>query len=142
MFPERPEFSIQLQADTQLLKMIMELTRHIATLYQFTTSDAQRIALAVDEAVTNVIKHSYQNSQENGLQIDYYLSSDGLKIKLIYRGVPPVIDQDKVNLATLIKNKKKGGLGVEMMKRIMDSVKYQTVDGINTCEMVKWKKAV
>ena len=40
----------------------------------------------------------------------------------------------------MIKEKKKCGLGVELMRRIMDSVEYKTVGNINTCEMIKWKE--
>ena len=41
----------------------------------------------------------------------------------------------------MIKKKKKGGFGVKLMKTIMDSVVYPTVDGENCCEMIKWRKA-
>ena len=60
-FLPKPDFSITILSQTQLLKMVVELTRHIATLFQFPLKEAQKISLAIDEAVTNVIKHSYAN---------------------------------------------------------------------------------
>ncbi len=64
MFPEKPELSISIPSKTELLKMVVELSRHIATINLFSASDSQKIALAIDEAITNVIKHSYQKKMD------------------------------------------------------------------------------
>jgi serine/threonine-protein kinase RsbW len=140
MFSKKPELSISIPSKTELLKMVVDLTNHIATINQFSSSEAQKIALATDEAITNVIKHSYKNMMDKEIKLEFYCSPEGLKIKLIFTGVPPVLEKVGVNLDRMIKEKKKGGLGVELMRRIMDSVEYQTVGNINSCEMIKWKK--
>jgi len=141
IFPPRPDFSITILSETQLLKMVVELTRHIATLFQFPVSEAQKISLAIDEAVTNVIKHSYVNEAGHEIRIEYFLTDAGMRILIVYRGLPPDISDEEVNIGRMIKKKKKGGLGVKLMKTIMDSVTYRTVDGENRCELVKWRKA-
>jgi serine/threonine-protein kinase RsbW len=121
--------------------MVVELTRHIAALYNFSVPEAQKISLALDEAVTNVIKHSYGNHSDQQITIEYFLVPGGIKIRIFYLGLPPQIAAGDVNISKLIKNKKKGGLGVKLMKTIMDSVSYKTVDGRNCCEMIKWQKS-
>jgi len=140
MFSEKPEFSISIPSQTQLLKMVVEITKHIATIYQFRPAEAQKISLAVDEAITNAIEHSYDNREDQDISVEFYLNPEGLMIKVIYAGTPPDLNTRQINLHTMIKTKSKGGLGVELMRRIMDSVDYKTVDGVNTCEMIKWQK--
>jgi len=140
-FPPKPDFAITILSQTQLLKMVVELTRHIAALFQFPVAEAQKISLAIDEAVTNVIKHSYANQSDQPLAIEYFLAPEGLLIRIRYRGLPPDISDEEVNLGRMIKKKKKGGLGVKLMKTIMDSLVYRTVDGENVCEMIKWRTA-
>lgn len=140
MFPEKPELSISIPSKTELLKMVVDLTNHIATINQFSSKEAQKIALATDEAITNVIKHSYKNTKNQEIKLEFYCSPAGLKIKIIFTGIPPVLDELGVNLDQMIRDKKKGGLGVELMRRIMDSVEYQTLGNVNSCEMIKWKK--
>jgi len=140
MFPKKPELAISIPSKTELLKMVVELTDHIATLNQFSPVESRKIALAVDEAITNVIKHSYKNALDKDIKLEFYSSSEGLKVKIIFSGVPPVLERMGVNLPRMIKEKKKGGLGVELMRRIMDSVEYKTTQNINTCEMIKWKE--
>lgn len=139
MFPEKPELTITIPSKTELLKMVVELTRHIATINQFIASDCQKIALAVDEAITNVIKHSYLWKKDKDIRLEYFTNDRGLKIKIIFKGIPPVLSEEGVDVAKYIKEKRKSGLGVELMKRIMDSVEYKTVDQTNYCEMIKWK---
>jgi len=140
MFSKKPELSISIPSRTELLKMVVDLADHIATLNQFPPAECRKIALAVDEAITNVIKHSYRNDLDKDIKLEFYTSSEGLKVKLLFAGVPPVLEKVGVNLNKMIKEKKKGGLGVELMRRIMDSVVYDTSKNINTCEMIKWKK--
>lgn len=142
IFPQKPDFSITILSQTQLLKMVVELTRHITTLINFSAAEAQRISLAIDEAVTNVIKHSYDNAPDQQITIDYFLACGGIKIRIFYRGLPPDISDEEINVSKMIKKKKKGGLGVKLMKTIMDSVTYETVDGMNCCEMIKWQKTI
>jgi len=122
--------------------MVVELTRHITSLFNFPAAEAQKISLAIDEAVTNVIKHSYANATDQHITIEYFLATGGIKIRIFYRGLPPDISDEEINVSKMIKKKKKGGLGVKLMKTIMDSVTYGTVDGENCCEMIKWQKTI
>jgi len=132
MFPESPELSVSIPAKTELLKMLVELTNHIAVRNFFSKSDSRKIALAVDEAITNVIKHSYKKSSpESEIKLDFYYSNEGMKIKIEFSGIPPQLNTKK--------KKKKGCLGVTLNKKIMDSVKYYTVNDTNYLEMIKWK---
>ncbi len=141
-FPKKPELKISIPAKTDLLKMVVDLTKHMATINEFGKKDAQKIALAVDEAITNIIKHSYNYDENHDIKMEFYTSKNenkkGLKIRLIFAGEPPVFKNTAINLNKLIKNKKKGGIGVEIMKRIMDTVEYSSVKDKNYCEMTKW----
>jgi len=139
MFPDKPELSITIPSKTELLKMVVELTKHIATINQFHASDSQKIALAVDEAITNVIKHSYLWKKDKDIRLEFFTNDNGLKIKIIFTGIPPVLSTEGVELNKYIKQKRKSGLGLELMRKIMDSVEYKTVDNLNYCEMIKWK---
>jgi serine/threonine-protein kinase RsbW len=116
----------------------VELTKHLATIKSFDAKQSQKIALAVDEAITNVIKHSYQGEAEAPIALEFYSAENGLKIRILFHGLPPQPSLNQVDLQQMIRDKRKGGLGVELMRRIMDSVEYSTRKGINCCEMVKW----
>ena len=139
MFNEKPELIINIPSKTELLKMVVELTRHIVTMNQFGPVCIQQIPVAVDEAITNVIKHSYQYKSDRDIRLEYYTHPEAIKIKIIFSGIPPVFQEQGVDLKKMIKEKKKGGLGVNLMRKIMDSVIYKTEDNVNSCELIKWK---
>ena len=141
MFPETPELSVSIPAKTELLKMLVELTNHIAVRNFFPASESRKIALAVDEAITNVIKHSYKESSDAEIKLAFFCSNEGMKIKIEFSGIPPQLSEAMVNLEKMIKAKKKGGLGVALIRRIMDSVEYSTIKDTNYLEMIKWKKS-
>lgn len=143
-FSDFPELKISIPAKTGLLKMVVDLTKHMALINDFNKNDAQKIALAVDEAVTNIIKHSYNYKEDNDIVMEFFISQNnkknGLKILLIFSGEPPILKNTEMDLNKMIKQKKKGGIGVEIMRKIMDSVQYGTISNKNFCEMVKWTK--
>jgi len=143
-FPKSPELKISIPAKTGLLKMVVDLTKHMALINEFNKNDAQKISLAVDEAVTNIIKHSYNYEDENDIVMEFFVAKEekenGLRILLTFSGKPPVLKNDKIDINDMIKQKKKGGIGVEIMRKIMDSVQYGIIDNKNFCEMVKWTK--
>ncbi len=140
MFNQKPEFRIEIASQTRYLKMVVELTRNIAQFVGFSSAEAQKIALAIDEAVTNIIKHSYNEKPSERIVIEYFLHNRGIKIVLTYQGLPPEISDSQANLQELIKSKSKGGLGLKLMRSIMDEVSYRTAGTTNYCEMIKWKK--
>lgn len=140
MFPKNPEILVSIPSRTDLLKMIVELTNHISILNNFDSNMSHKISLAVDEAITNVIKHSYKSKEDHEIIVEYYPDKKGLLIKIRFSGIPPKLRKSQVNIRNLIKEKKKGGLGVELIKKIMDSVEYKVENNQNCCEMIKWKK--
>ena len=140
MFQNKPQLTINISSKTDMLKMVVELTRHIAILNGFSIPEAQKISLAVDEAITNVITHSYQKDEAEKINLEFFSAANGLKIKITFSGVPPTMGEPKVDLNKMIKAKKKGGLGVALLKRIIVSVVYKNVGNINSCEMIKWKR--
>ena len=140
MFNAQADLVVTIPSRTELLKMVVELTRHMVEILGFGSSEIQKIALAVDEAITNVIKHSYQYDPGHDIRIEFFTDPRGVKIRIIYSGIAPKMEEEHLSVERLIKQKRKGGLGVQLMRRIMDSVQYSTRNGLNTCEMIKWKK--
>lgn len=140
MFKVDADLIVTIPSSTELLKMVVELTRHVVEILEFPEKEVQQIALAVDEAITNVIKHSYRYEKGRDIRIEFFIAATGLKIRIIYAGIAPELDPTAVSVERLIKQKRKGGLGVQLMRKIMDSVEYSSSNGLNICEMIKWKK--
>lgn len=86
--------------------------------------------LAVDEACTNIIKHAYKSNPNGKIIIKVDYNSDKLLITIIDYGstFDPLVVPDP-DLQKYYRNGKVGGLGMYLMKSLMDDVKYKTVPG-------------
>ena len=77
---------ISIPSAPKYLTLIRDLNRHIAKEAGFTEEDAMKITLAIDEAGTNIIRHSYDGKQDEVIEIAYWLLQDQLKIRMIDYG--------------------------------------------------------
>lgn len=97
------------------------------------------ISLAVDEACTNIIKHAYNNSDKNEILIKINTSEKSFKITLIDTGEhfnPELIAEPDIEASQ--KKKKGGGLGMFLMKKLMDEVKYNVSNNKNELLLIKY----
>jgi sigma-B regulation protein RsbU (phosphoserine phosphatase) len=102
------------------------------------TGLANQIKLAVEEAVTNVIDYAYPNGTEGNINIT--IEADESRIRFILTDSGAEFDPTRVSKAdtTLTVDERPiGGLGVFLVRNLMDSINYERVDGKNILRMEK-----
>jgi serine/threonine-protein kinase RsbW len=88
------------------------------------------IILAVDEACTNIIKHAYKYYPDGEIKIKLKYDLHKFTIIIIDHGVsfePKRVPEP--DLEKYYEQRKVGGLGMYLMKRLMDEVKYISIPG-------------
>jgi serine/threonine-protein kinase RsbW len=101
---------------------------------------AEQLALAVDEASTNVIEHAYGGARDRTVELRFDDRPGELQVEVVDRGkavAPRAIPE--VDLRRYASERRTGGLGIHLMGRIMDSVTFRRSAGRNVCCMVKRK---
>jgi anti-sigma regulatory factor (Ser/Thr protein kinase) len=107
----------------------------------FGEEDCHKITLALDEAITNVIRHAYGGKLERPIEIQFHklngadATKPGLEIILLDRGVKPKPDALKSLPAGELRS---GGLGLHFMRQSMDTVVHTRVGSTNRLRMVKF----
>ena len=97
-----------------------------------------KIKLAVEEAVTNVIDYAYPNGTEG--YIDITIEADESRIRFILSDSGAEFDPTSVSKAdtTLsIDDRPIGGLGVFLVRNLMDSINYERSEGKNVLRLEK-----
>jgi len=138
----RPGVVLEIPSDTEFLSLVREVTKRVAELAGFPEKTAAEVALAVDECATNVIKHAYQGATDE--RIELRLEYRGLALEIEVRDTGAALDpsaRPKVDLDLYAAERRKGGLGVHLMEKIMDSVSYRRSARRNVCCLVKHKAA-
>ena len=138
----RALMELRFPSDSKYLNMVHELTRLLAETTGFETSEAEKIALAVDEATTNVVQHAYGGGKDHEIEVHFDPEGDSLEIVIFHDGKPlesmPVPEFD---LDDLVAEHKTGGLGLTIMRQMMDKVEHtQAGSGKNKCVMVRYKQ--
>ena len=113
------------------LEIISDFTRKLLLSFSFDSREARLFSWAVEEIITNIIRHSYEGREGETLEIEWDVSSG--KVMLIFRfeGLPVVIPEEKFNLEKKIREKRKGGLGLEIVRRACDFLEYGREGGKN-----------
>jgi serine/threonine-protein kinase RsbW len=142
--PERKRALMELRfpSENRYLHMVHQLTKTLAGATGFDAVEAEQIALAVDEAATNVIQHAYGGEPGHEIEVHFDPEGDSLDIVIFHEGealdAVPVPDFD---LEKLVAEKRKGGLGLTIMRQMMDKVEHgKAGTGKNMCVMVRYKQ--
>lgn len=87
----------------------------------FSENDNCAIVLAIDEACTNIIRYAYKDCRDGVIKID--VSIDGQQVIFCLHDFAKQVSKDciEVKPSALLEP---GGLGVMLMHKVMDSVKF------------------
>ena len=133
------KFTLQVPSSTENLALIREFVGNIAQQSGMDEKDSGKLELAVDEACANVIEHAYGHDITKEVIIRASLDDKTLRIDVedTGRGFDPnTVDQEKLD--EMIHRRRTGGLGMRLMKTLMDEVHYEIEPGKkNELHMVK-----
>jgi serine/threonine-protein kinase RsbW len=130
---------LRVPSGTEFLATIRDTTNRVAELAGCDATLAAQVALAVDEASTNVIEHAYRGASDRSIELRFVLGSGELRVEIVDDGVAPVDTRalPEVDLQRYASEGRRGGLGVHLMGRIMDTVTFRRTARGNVCCMVK-----
>ncbi len=115
---------------TENLSKIREFVSSNASEAGFSKDEIDNIILAVDEACTNVIKHAYKYSPDEEILIEIKYNKSAFTVTIEDKGIsfdPNLIPSP--DLQKYHREHRVGGLGMYLMKTLMDEVKYISVPG-------------
>lgn len=119
--------TIVFDANFDNLDEIREIVAEAARRVGFSDKEIYAIQLAADEASSNIIEHAYAGVTGGKLEIDLNTSDNELKIIMRDHGKP--FDPSSVpepNVKADLSERKIGGLGMYLMRKLMDEVSYES----------------
>jgi serine/threonine-protein kinase RsbW len=133
-------YLLKIPSQTDNLELIRNFINGVAKKVGFDSEESNKIELAVDEACTNVIEHAYQHDETK--DIDIAIKIDYHKITIIVTDQGKSFNMKEVelpNMQSYLAELRVGGLGIYLMKTLMDEVDYRSKPGVkNEVRMVKY----
>ena len=133
---------LRFPSENRYLHMVHQLTKNLAESTGFEAVEAEQIALAVDEAATNVIQHAYGGEPGHEIEVHFDPEGESLNIVIFHEGEAlDSVPVPEFDLEKLVAEKRKGGLGLAIMRQMMDKVEHRRAGtGKNMCVMVRYKQ--
>lgn len=133
------DFEIRVPSSTENLAMIRQFVGDIGERAGMEPKEVGKLQLAVDEACANVIEHAYAKDQTKRVSIRACFDENVVEIDVVDNG--KAFDPSSVTpmkIEELIAKRSPGGLGLRLIKTLMDEVHYHMVPGqMNELRMVK-----
>lgn len=136
---------LHLLSNPEALCLVRATLERATELLHFQPQDIRAIVRSVDEALANVVRHSYQGKKDLPIQVSCWKLQDdndasgpattGIEILLEDSGLAP--DPAKLHGRDL-DDIRPGGLGLHFMRQSMDRVEFSREKGKNQLRMVKY----
>lgn len=124
----RPHIAVELLSQPRYLGGARDLIAAVAKRFGFDDSECGRIALAVDEALCNIIRHGYERRADGRIWISVWPLNEGPGdpggIRVVIDDEARQVDPEKIRGREL-EDVRPGGLGVFIIREVMDRVDFE-----------------
>ena len=130
----KPEAHIEINAVAKSCKRARDFIEAWSLTAGFPDLERGTIVLAADEAVTNVIRHTYQNAGDKPIVLSAEIVDQHLHLRL--RDYGPPVDPEKLKGRDLA-DIKPGGLGLHLLKQVFTTVEHKHLPDGNEWHLAK-----
>ena len=133
---------LQLPSNPEMLCVVRHALGQLAETLGFSSAECRAVVLAVDEALTNIIKHAYGGEGGRPIQasfrrIAFPVGSRPRKaLEIVLEDHGRKVDGSKLRARSL-EDLRPGGLGLHFIKQSMDSVEFRRKPGRNQLRLIK-----
>ena len=130
--------TIVLTNNTQEVPRLAAFVDEMCEALGFSATDTMQMNLAMEEAVVNVMDYAYPPGTRGDINIEAQSNDVRLKFTITDSGAPfdPTVKAD-VDTTLSAEERPIGGLGIYMVRQIMDSINYERIDGRNVLTLRK-----
>ena len=129
---------LNLSCQTSALSELRSFLQRTLTGFSLSEIEKHQITLAVEEVCANLIIHSHGCNPEDEIQLEVKDLNEGLIFEITDQGLAfNLLEYDAPDLKKVMVEKRKGGLGIILVKKIMDKIEFESNNGKNTCRLIK-----
>jgi anti-sigma regulatory factor (Ser/Thr protein kinase) len=130
---------LRITSDPRLLSVVRSAVLELATVCGFQDEQCRGITLAVDEALSNIMRHAYKNRRDQEIELSCHAHPDGLEFQFVDHG--EAADRSRI-CAQISHDSATGGRGTHLIRQIMDEVCYDQVSEGNRLRLKKYLPSI
>jgi anti-sigma regulatory factor (Ser/Thr protein kinase) len=125
-------YSFELKNDLSELEQLCQNCEEIGRDINISDKTIFEMNLALDELFTNIISYGFSDQQEHTIKINITIEGDQLQMRIEDDGVPfNPLESKTPDFQCGIEECKIGGLGIHLIRKMMDDVQYKRVSDKN-----------
>ena len=132
------EKSIILANDISEISKLNQFVEEIGEEFSLSPAIVFNLTLVLEEAVVNVINYAYPKDEHESIYLSARLHEGSIVLVLTDTGVefdPTLAPEADITLSA--EERPIGGLGIFLIRQIMNEVKYERIDGKNILTLEK-----
>ena len=130
--------SLQIYCDRENLIEVRKFVANCLADSTLTEVEINALVLAVDEVCANVIIHSAECDSSKTLDVLCEIKKHELIFEVIDKGLGyDLRNHEMPNLEEIIKSKRKGGVGLMLVQKIMDKIDFVPSNKGNIIRLIK-----
>jgi anti-sigma regulatory factor (Ser/Thr protein kinase) len=135
---EHPQFSMSVPAVLEAIPEAQQAYLGFAAANELAPSISRRVQLALDEVLNNIATYAYPDRAEHFVDMTVELWPTRLVITLSDDGIPFDPTAAAVpNVAAPLDDRQYGGLGIHLVRTVMDGLEYGRHDARNVLVLTK-----
>ena len=134
----RMQHSITLKNDIEQVPQLADFVDMVCEELDFDPSLAIQMNLAMEEAVVNVMSYAYPAGVIGNVNIEAQANDERLKFIITDNGIPfDPTAKAEVDTTLSAEDRPIGGLGIHLVRQLMDSINYERIGGKNILTLRK-----
>ena len=132
------EKSIILANDIAEISRLAAFIEEVGEVFSHTPDVVFNLNLVIEEAVVNIINYAYPKEEHQYIYLSAHLREGSIVFVLTDTGKefdPTLAPEADINLSA--DEREIGGLGIFLIRQIMNEVRYQRIDGKNVLTLEK-----
>ncbi|MGY6741861.1 MAG: ATP-binding protein [Cecembia sp.] len=129
---------LKLYCDTHQLANLRDFLSNTLQGTGLNEIEIHQLILAVEEVCANMIIHSHSCDPETYINLKTQISDEEIIFEITDMGKGfNILEYQEPEIAEVVKTKRKGGLGIMLVKKIMDKIEFESNGLKNTCRLIK-----
>jgi len=134
---------VELKNDLSEIERLSQIVTEFGELHHLPPKGLFAVNLALEEILTNVISYGYQDSGEHQIIIRIFLKEGELTVKVEDDGLPfNPLEVPEPDTGKPLEERPVGGLGIHLVRNLMDGLEYRRQEGKNVLVMKKKARGI
>lgn len=132
------QYTLTLHNDVQEIPRLATFIEEIAENHAIDMATSMNLNLAMEEAVVNVMNYAYPKESVNNIDITAEVNDEEIAFSIADSGIPfDPTQKGEPDLTLDAEDRPIGGLGIHLVRQLMDTLDYRYENGHNILTLKK-----